>query len=1291
VKRGWRRKTLIGAGILLVLGGLLVALAPTLASTRLVRERLETWLSEELRAEVQIDRLKLGWSGPLTLRGLTIRASEGEFSGDELARLEEATVEAGIWALWRGPESIATRVRGLHLTVDERGGGRTNLDPFLRRFLPRRGAAPAPTDEPVPEPGVAPAPLQLPPIDVELTDCAVRVRRLPYEPPDQRINPFREDVPVHAVGDGFDIYQLSAAKVHVTIDGDDIDAQVSGALTHGEDTTTFQADVEVRDGVPQGTIALHEFDLDLMDPFIAGELSGRISLQAQGRFEDGKISATVALDVAELVTDRLREDWIRARVQVVQGEAGYALGPVELSSASGRFAAQGELTIPLDEPFRPSGELSGTFPLAVAYNAFAHRLPRVGAQVRFDLRSQLERAGGTASGNIYLDHFTAPENLGEISFGFGLVGNRARKDLRIDRLHLRSQYADVSIRGKVHHGANWTLDVTGEADGDLGRVRELLEHFVALPHTFELQGQCKLQLHGATRTKDGVVRVVADARTTGLKTRGLDPGLLVYPSLFLELDASIVDDGDRIILNSGRLQNVRLMGAARGLRDPSGNPEVEASAEGSFPLSEDLTRFLGVDTIRNPEGTADVNLRLSAAAGRASLDGTIGARGLSFQYGDYDHVDPDFEWKGSLRWRDQVLAGSFSMRGPRLQADVKELRFSPYAHAASAKAQLVVPDADAIRKLLLGPEWKWSGRHEADVELSFASEALQIAGEIYAPGLRFEYDGYGIPGDDTRLTARVEYREDAWTFRDTTLRIPSRQLVANTKELSLRSGVLTGDLGVDGRFEELSQLVEPLRELDLRGSFRLDTRLRMDDFVEGEIQLAAPAFAVGDETLGDLNLQIPKARIGSRVEIAEYSLSVGEDLDAKGSFALDENVTLRFDAKGKDLGWVTHFVPGIDGRGAFAVSADVRAPRLAIDGEYDVRSSASATHVETRDGAILKSVTLETGNARFRVDDRSLHDLAIDAHITAEHGRRHKLSARNVTLKNSSRGSILADGSGPGHRLHVVAGADWIQIEGRRMDGLKLDGNGTLKSLDLEDARAVQFTGKLAFERIPAAVLDWTTGSAKFSYRDHVIDVSNLDTRVQGGRMTGSARFDFRQPKIPWSVKIRTVDATLDSKFADPLSYIIPVLRVAGDPNAKVSGFASWDVDLRGIGFAFDDLEKNLSGSGNLRLRDTRVRGSLLLPLISLRIGRLLVNKPFVIPNSTANWKIKYGVVTTDPLKISAQPFGISMGGTVTLRGELDYIFHPGILLVPINVKGKWGNIKVVPTARGLLPKWPFK
>ena len=124
---------------------------------------------------------------------------------------------------------------------------------------------------------------------------------------------------------------------------------------------------------------------------------------------------------------------------------------------------------------------------------------------------------------------------------------------------------------------------------------------------------------------------------------------------------------------------------------------------------------------------------------------------------------------------------------------------------------------------------------------------------------------------------------------------------------------------------------------------------------------------------------------------------------------------------------------------------------------------------------------------------------------------------------------------------------------------------------------------------------------------------------------------------------------------------------------------------------SFDDIERNLRGGGNLRVQDTKVKGSLLLPLLSLRLVRLLAQKPFEIPDSTVKWNVRDGVVTTDPIKISSAPFGVRMGGSVTVRGELDYIFHPGILVVPLSVKGHWDHVTVRPTTRELLPvKWPW-
>jgi len=1274
----------------LLLAGLLVAFAPRIASSGMVRERVEAWLSEELGAQVTIQEIDLGWSGPLAARGLSIHLSQGEFSGDELASLAEARLENGLWALWRGTDSIQAHVTGLHLNVDERGGGRTNLDPFLRRFLPSRpdAAAPVPTPD---EPAAEERPLQLPRFDITLADCTLRVRRMPYSPPERRMNPFREDIPVRAAQTGFDTYQLAAASLRVRIDGDKIDAQVEGSLSHGPDTTSFRADVKVRDGIPQGTVDLEEFDLDLMDPFVAGKLSGRVSARAEGRFENGLLSATLALEIHDLVTDRLQEEWIRTTIHLNEKESLYAIHPLDVRSASGRFALAGGLDIPKDEPYRPSGDVTGTFPLAMAYRAFVHRQPPVQAQVRFSLKSQLEHEGGHAAGTVYLDHFTLEDNLGEFALAFDLIGDRAEKNLRIDLLELRSEHGTASVRGRLHHGRDWTLDLTGGGDGDLARIRHIAEHFVPRIQDFDLAGRCSFQVHALHTESDGTTTLRADLTAVGLKTRGIEPAIIDYPDLSAHLDASLLDGGNRLIVNAARIQGVELTGSARGLLDPAASPEAAATAKGTFPLSPRVVQFIGIDGFRNPEGNADVDLKFVAAGGNARLEGAIGLRGVDFQIGEYDHADPDVDWKGVVVWRDSKLTGNFTLNSPRLQANVHDLSYDPGANTVRTRAKLTIPDATPLRDLLLDSRWQWSGRHEAEIEFSASPDVLWIAGEVRAPKLVFQFNGHGLAGDGTQAKARAVYKNGEWFLRDTVVRIPARKLVAATKELRLHPGDVSGDITLSGRFEKLHTLVERLGEWDVRGEFRIASDLRIGESFEGSIDVDAPAFAIGAERLGDVTIRVPQASMGRNVRVPQFSLRIGEDLSATGAVRLDDELDLRIQAQGSDFGWITHFIDGVDGHGAFSISADVVAPRLQRDGAYALSGAANTEFVKFRGGGMLHSPKVVAKEFRFRTDGGHLHDLKIDAKVSAKSVERHQLLARNVVFHSTSSGSIMADGSGTGHRIHLVTSADWIRMEERRLDGLTLDGWGVLKSLDLDDARAVQFNGKLRFERVPAAAIDWTAGTAEFSYGSHVLDVKKLVATVQEGRMTGSARFDFRHAQVPWSVKIKTVDAKIDKNFADPLSFIIPVLRVAGDGKSQVSGFASWEISLRGIDFGFDELEKNLVGSGYLRLRDTRVKGSLLLPLLSLRVGRLLLNKPFVIPNSTAHWNVKNGLVTTEPLKISSSPFGIRMGGTVTLRGHLDYIFHPGILIVPINVKGKWDDIKVVPTTRELLPKWPFR
>ena len=57
-------------------------------------------------------------------------------------------------------------------------------------------------------------------------------------------------------------------------------------------------------------------------------------------------------------------------------------------------------------------------------------------------------------------------------------------------------------------------------------------------------------------------------------------------------------------------------------------------------------------------------------------------------------------------------------------------------------------------------------------------------------------------------------------------------------------------------------------------------------------------------------------------------------------------------------------------------------------------------------------------------------------------------------------GTIRADGTGRGHRLHIKTKIKTLQIEDRKLQGLASDGIGVLRRMDLEHGKAVQMSAR---------------------------------------------------------------------------------------------------------------------------------------------------------------------------------------------------------------------------------------
>ncbi|MHC4450857.1 MAG: hypothetical protein ACYS0E_12095, partial [Planctomycetota bacterium] len=355
---------------------------------------------------------------------------------------------------------------------------------------------------------------------------------------------------------------------------------------------------------------------------------------------------------------------------------------------------------------------------------------------------------------------------------------------------------------------------------------------------------------------------------------------------------------------------------------------------------------------------------------------------------------------------------------------------------------------------------------------------------------------------------------------------------------------------------------------------------------------------------------------------------------------------------------------------------------------FELDGTGSVEHFEAS-GQVVDGLAF-TVDADFFLRKNALDDLRLNGSLRAKKAKTAAVEWTDVEFKNEGRGSLRMDGAGAGHRFSkLLVSAKHIQIQDRELKNIRIDGRGVLHRPHLDHEDAIEVYGDIRFEKVQAMILDWVNGTARVSFAKQVLVLDELSTTANQGTVTGHARVDLHREIVPWSAKLVVKDARLTKSFTDPLSYVLPILRLSGQ-NESAKGFVTAVTELSASGTGWEQIQKTLRGKGSLQLREAEITGSLLMPLLSLRIGRLLLNKPYKIPDSTMHWDVKNGLVTTQPLKLGGKPFSISMAGTVKLTGELNYIIHPGILLVPLRVSGTWKKLSVRPAPTEALPKWPW-
>jgi hypothetical protein len=725
LKVRWRRWLLIGSGILL----LLVLAAPMIASTGWVRGQIEELLSEEAGVPVTIGGLSIGWWSPLEIEGVRVAVQGGEFAGSELATLRSARISPGILGWLSGPDSMNLEIEGLVVTIEERAGLRTNLDELLAKHLPAERpvsevARPEPKEKP--EPGMT--------VRIRITDSRVEIRRLPFQPPTERINPFRSDVPIRSLDEGLDVYSIEAGLLELDGTGPGLTLRADVAVLHGTDRATLKADLQIEGETVGGQVDIEGFDLDLLDPLVPARLDGRITLHAVGQFHPGRSHGKVTLDIAGLATDTIEEEWVKGRLEIEESAEEVRLAKVELSSASGRFATDGKLLVSKDEPYRPSGQLKGSFPLGPVFQMIANKQPAENAQIRFDLTTNLSPTGGRVDGLVHLDHFTSNDLPEEITLRFALQGERATRKLQIDSFALRSAYARADLKGTIIRPPHFSADLSGEASGDIERLLHLASHFDPSLDNVHAQGHGRVQVRALQRQPNGDLNLVVHAGVDRLRLAKDDEEPTEFLDVQADFDGTFFDNLDRLELRAASVRDVHLKGTFQGFRASDGMLACDAELSGSLPLTQRLVELLDLP-IMAPQVRPRFRATIKSDGTHMRTEGTLGARDVALRIRDVEYEDPkvDSDWK--LTFDGDSLRGSASVRGETLTLSLSKLGYGVESRSLTAAGSFYLRDAAPLRRMLLDDATDWRGEHSADFELEQAPERFSVKGRVRRPTL----------------------------------------------------------------------------------------------------------------------------------------------------------------------------------------------------------------------------------------------------------------------------------------------------------------------------------------------------------------------------------------------------------------------------------------------------------------------------------------------------------------------------------------------------------------------------
>ncbi len=1219
---------------------LIVALLPTILSAGIARSYLADALTEEFGEAVEVGSVDLGWfSG----------AAAGGIRAGTLLSLRDGRVEGSLWSILFGEERLRVAASGIQLSVEEGAGGRTNLEPLLERLTRPR--------EVVERPPRKPRALQ-----INLTDCAITLRRTPRTPQNPPVDPFVEDPVVLPADANATVIALAGIALDASLDGTRASATFSASASVNGRTGTLSGKA-TRDG----DILTAEFDTAGIDLEPLGlPLAGVVACKGSVRVEGGRTSGRLAARVGGASAFGFAEEWVTVEVEGERAGDAVRVGTCKLATASGEISLEASGSLP------DRVAAKGRFPMRLA--AMALDRPQEPGVVDFDLRAASRGQVYDLAGSVGLRGFSGPDLAANLDV---TIAPEARS-LEIRVLEARAPDVELHARGKAAGGERPSADLTLAGEADLAKLRRYLGPLVTLPAEMRLEGRAHVGAARFVLGEGGDALVDLQAEIGGLVA-----GAIARDRVVLSIDASLENGGDRVVVRRGEIDRLAIAGSAEGLREGR-LTRAEGSIRGTVDLDPALLRLAGVSGVEALAGHVEIDLtaRTSPAEG-VLFAGEVKGRSMHVRAAGVDLRQESIALRA-----DGVLAGNVASGKATVGADAFSLEIDGARFAglddAEARGRIVARDLAALRALLprgtVPDSVELEGGLAGPFELTLRRGRQEIRTTLESQRLTARVGGRGVASEPVRLRLHAGREGASLELTDSAVALGARAVEvvvrsARVPDLAQPDRGLA-ELDVSGPLEGLSRLHAEIERLQPRGQAALRVQLSRQQELAATVHGTVRGFFLQpSEKLslrGDLKLEATAHREESDLHLDTMEVTLGETrIHAKGRVGRLTDLRLRVTGDGSRLAQI---LPGASAEGPVDVD-------LVVKGALGGGTPLNATGRFTCKRIALPSLALASPAGEIRAEARltsaGISDLASTALIRAPEARLGTVRVERAEV--SYTGATEAGGGPLDFRMRVTA--DRLVAGELPVERIDLSLAGTLPTLDAKAIDDLALTGQVSFEKASAKTLEITRGSALIEMRRGVAFLREFTARANGGTVAGDLEVAFREDPISWKAKVGIADLQIREAQGRALSFTVPFLRLASalKDATSLEGLLAAHLDVTGKGTDGPAIARSLGGKGTLQFKDVSVRGSLLLPLLNLRIDQLLSREPYRFQDLDLAFAVRDGRVLTPAYELKGMPFSIHVEGNAGLDGSLDYLVRPSLLPFPLRISGTLDRPKVRP------------